>query len=158
MTPLAMAAVSFAGTALDAQSLTSSSGASLSIAAPTESAYDAGVSGPSGNYSVRTTCTGGGGAGCRLFIQYGSDSQGQQVGMEYAVVALSSSACAGAVANPNTWYPVQPTVVVLSTAKFATCTATFRFRVSPLTWVLYQSPGPSAGSYRQRLAIRLTRP
>lgn len=151
-------AVLAASVEVPAQALTSTSGAALTIAAPTEADYDAGLSDASGNYTIRTTCTGGGGAGCRLFIQYGSNSQGQQVGMQYAIVSLSSSQCQNAIANPDTWYAVQSTSVVLSTIKGQTCTATFRFRVSPLTYVLYQSPGPSAGNYRQRLAFRFTRP
>jgi len=140
------------------QSLSSSTGASLSIAAPTEARYDAGASDPSGNYTITTTCTGTTSAGCRLFLRYGSNSQGQQVGMEYAVVSVSSADCGGAVANPNAWAPVQPASVVLSTEKNRTCVATFQFRVSPLAWILYQSPGPPGGSYRQRVDFVLTRP
>ena len=141
-----------------AQSLGSPTGAALSIAAPTEAQYDAGASDPSGNYTITTTCSGPTGAGCRLFLQYGSNPQGQQVGMEYAVVSIGSASCSGVVANPNAWMPVQPASVVLSTAKSATCVATFRFRVSPLSWSLYQSPGPPGGSYKQRVDFVLTRP
>lgn len=155
---LAFALAVAAGTPVNAQSLTSTTGAALSIAAPTEAAYDAGVSAASGNYTVRTTCTGGGSSGCRLFLRYGTNSQGQQVDMQYAVVSLGSAACQGAVANPNSWLAVQPTAVVLSTVKGVNCVATFRFRVSPLSYALYQSPGPSSGSYRQRVAFQLTRP
>jgi hypothetical protein len=146
--------------ALDAgaQSLISTSGASLSIVTPTEAQYDAGVSNPSGNYTIVTACIGTTSAGCRLFLQYGSNPQGQQVGMEYAVVAIGSSDCEGVVANPNAWMPVQPASVVLSTAKNRTCVATFQFRVSPLSWILYQSPGPPGGSYKQRVDFVLTRP
>ena len=141
-----------------AQGLSSSSGAALSIAAPSESQYDAGASDPSGNYTIITTCTGTTSAGCRLFLQYGSNPQGQQVGMEYAVVSIGSADCGGVVANSNAWMPVQPASVVLSTAKNRTCVATFRFRVSPLSWTLYQSPGPPGGSYKQRVDFVLTRP
>src|SRR5262245_12222496 len=90
-----------------AQTLASTSSAALSIAAPTETDYDSGVSAGSSTFAIATTCTGTGGAGCRLFFQYGSNSQGQALGMEYAVVSLSSTDCAGAVAAPNTWYAVQ---------------------------------------------------
>jgi hypothetical protein len=146
------------GQAIAAQSLASASGASFSVAAPTESDYDAGVSASSGSYAVTTTCTGTGGAGCRLFLQYGTNSQGQQVDMQYAVVSLSSVDCAGAVASPSTWITVQPASVVLSTAKSKSCVATFRFRVSPISYSLFQSPGPPGGNYRQRLNFVFTRP
>jgi hypothetical protein len=141
-----------------AQILSASTGAALSIPEPTEARYDAGASDPSGNYTIITTCTGTGSAGCRLFLQYGSNPQGQQVGMEYAVVSIGPASCGGVVANPNAWSPVQSASVVLSTAKNATCVATFRFRVSPLSWSLYQSPGPPGGSYKQRVDFVLTRP
>ena len=146
------------GRATIAQTLASASGAALSISAPLESDYDAGVSGSSGSYVITTTCTGTGSAGCRLFLQYGTNSQGQQMDMQYAVVSLSSSDCAGAVANPSTWLTVQPTSAVLSTAKNKSCVATFQFRVSPISWSLYQSPGPPGGNYRQQLHFVFTRP
>jgi len=141
-----------------AQTLASATSASLSVSAPTESDYDAGVSGTTANYAITTTCLGTGGAGCRLFLQYGTNSQGQQMDMQYAVVSLSSTDCAGAVASPSTWITVQPTVAVLSTAKNKICVATFRFRVSPISYSLYQSPGPPSGDYRQRLNFVFTRP
>lgn len=143
---------------LHAQTLTSSSGASLSIAAPNELAYDASASAGSGSYTISTTCAGTGSADCRLFLQYGANSQGQQVDMEYAVVSLGSADCIGAVASPSTWIAVQPTSVVLSTNKNKSCVATFQFRVSPLTWSLYPSPGPGSGTYRQRINFVFTRP
>ena len=146
------------GRATIAQTMVSASGAALSISAPVESDYDAGVSASTGTYAITTTCTGTGSAGCRLFLQYGTNSQGQQMDMQYAVVSLSSSDCAGAVANPSTWITVQPATAVLSTAKNKTCVATFRFRVSPMSWSLYQSPGPPGGSYRQQLNFAFTRP
>ena len=143
---------------LHSQSLTSSSGASLSIAAPTESAYDANASAGSGTYTISTTCTGTGPSDCRLFLQYGTNSQGQQVDMEYAVVSLGSDDCLGAVASPSAWIAVQPTSVVLSTNKNKSCVATFQFRVSPMSWSLYLSPGPGNGTYRQRINFVFTRP
>lgn len=141
-----------------AQSLASASSASLAVSAPTESDYDAGVSANSGNYTITTTCLGTGGAGCRLFLHYSTNSQGQQMDMQYAVVSLSSTDCAGAVASPSTWITVQPTATVLSTGKNKVCVATFRFRVSPISYSLYQSPGPPSGNYRQRLNFVFTRP
>ena len=144
--------------AVAAQSLASASGASLTVAAPAESDYDAGVSANSGSYAITTTCTGTGGAGCRLFLQYGTNSQGQQMDMQYAVVSLSSVDCGGAVASASTWITVQPSSVVLSTAKSKSCVATFRFRVSPISYSLFQSPGPPGGNYRQRLNFVFTRP
>lgn len=141
-----------------AQALSSSTGAALAIAAPTEAQYDAGASGASGNYTISTTCTGTGTAGCRLFLQYGTNSQGQQVSMEYAVVSISSSQCRNVVANPNAWVTVQPTAVILNTNRGANCTASFRFRVSPLGWTTYLSPGPVSGAYRQRVIFVFTRP
>ena len=152
------AVLTFHAHALHGQSLTSVSGASLSIAAPTESQYDAGASGSSGSYTISTTCTGTGPADCRLFLQYGTNSQGQQVDMEYAVVSLGSGDCVGAVASPSTWIAVQPTSVVLSTNKNKSCVATFQFRVSPLSWSTYSSPGPGSGTYRQRVNFVFTRP
>jgi hypothetical protein len=116
------------------------------------------VSGNTGSYAITTTCTGTGSAGCRLFIQYGTNSQGQQMDMQYAVVSLSSADCVGAVASPSTWITVQPTTTVLSTAKNKSCVATFRFRVSPISYSLYQSPGPPSGTYRQKLNFAFTRP
>ena len=144
--------------AASAQVLVSVSSAALAVAAPDEAAYDAGASSATGDYSIATTCTGTGGAGCRLFLQYGTNSQGQQVDMQYAVVSLSSADCLGAVANPTLWLTVQPTSVVLSTAKNKSCVAIFRFRVSPLSWSVYQSPGPPGGTYKQQINFVLTRP
>jgi hypothetical protein len=142
-----------------AQGLASASGASLSIATPGEAEYDAGASGPSGNYTITTTCTGTSGAGCRLFLQYGSNPQGLQLDMEYAIVSLGSADCAGAMANANAWLPVQPSSVVLSTAKSRTCVATFRFRVSPLSYAVHvSSPGPPGGTYVQNVTFLFTRP
>jgi hypothetical protein len=143
---------------LSAQALRSLSGAALSVIAPTETDYTAGVSDPTGHYTIATTCTGSTSAGCRLFLQYGSNSQGQQVDMEYAIVSLSSSDCQGAAANPNAWFPVLPTAVVLNTRKNRNCVATFRFRVSPLAWTVYTSPGPAGGAYAQQISFHLTRP
>ena len=142
-----------------AQGLNSASGASLSIATPGEAEYDAGASGASGNYTITTTCTGTTSAGCRLFLQYGSNPQGLQLDMEYAVVSLGSTDCADAVANANAWLPVQPASVVLSTAKNKTCVATFRFRVSPLSYAVHVSvPGPPGGTYMQNVTFVFTRP
>ena len=152
------AVLMFHARALHGQTLTSTSGASLAIAAPTESEYDAGASLSSGSYTISTTCTGTTSAGCRLFFQYGANSQGQQVDMQYAVVSLSSADCESAVASPNTWMAVQPTSVVLSTDKNRTCVATFQFRVSPMSWSLYPFPGPGSGTYRQRINFVFTRP
>jgi hypothetical protein len=146
------------GKAIDAQTLASASGALLAVSAPTESDYDAGVSGNTGNYAITTTCLGTGGAGCRLFLQFGTNSQGQQMDMQYGVVSLSSTDCAGAVAIPSNRITVQPTAAVLSTAKNKSCVATFRFRVSPISYSLFQSPGPASGDYRQRLNFVFTRP
>jgi hypothetical protein len=144
---------------VDAQGLASASGASLSIATPGEAEYDAGASGASGNYTITTSCTGPTSAGCRLFLQYGTNPQGLQLATEYAVVSLSSADCIGAVADANAWAPVQPTAVVLSTAKNRTCVATFRFRVSPLSYAVHvSSPGPPGGTYRQNITFVFTRP
>lgn len=142
-----------------AQSLSSASGASLSTSTPGETEYDAGASGASGNYTITTTCTGTSNAGCRLFLQYGSNPQGLQLDMEYAIVSLGSVDCENAVANANSWLPVQPTSVVLSTAKNRSCVATFRFRVSPLSYAVHvSSPGPPGGTYVQNVIFVFTRP
>jgi hypothetical protein len=139
------------------QGLGSSSGASLAIATLTESNYSTGVSDPTTSYTLTTSCTGSMSFGCRLFLQYGTNSQGQRVDMEFAIVSASAD-CNGAVANPNVWTAVQPTAVVLSTDKNRTCTAAFRFRASPVTWSVYQSPGPPGSTYRQQVQFVLTRP
>jgi hypothetical protein len=150
---------SMAAASARAQGLISASGASLSIATPGETQYDAGASGASGNYTITTSCIGTGSAGCRLFLQYGSNPQGLQLDMEYAVVSLGSADCAGAVANANAWLTVQPTSVVLSTAKNRVCVATFRFRVSPLSYAVHvSSPGPPGGTYMQNVIFVFTRP
>jgi hypothetical protein len=142
-----------------AQGLSSASGASLSIATPGETEYDAGASGASANYTITTSCTGTTSAGCRLFLQYGSNPQGLQLDLEYAVVSLGSTDCADALANANAWLPVQPSSVVLSTAKNRTCVATFRFRVSPLSYAVHvSSPGPPGGTYMQNVVFVFTRP
>jgi hypothetical protein len=138
------------------QTLTSASGASLSVSAPTEAEYDALASSGTGNYAIATTCTGTGPADCRLFLQYGSNPQGQLVGMEYAIVSLSAN-CQGAVANANSWFAVNPATVVLSTQKNRTCNASFRFRVSPLAYNLYVSPAPG-GAFKQQVRFLFTRP
>ncbi len=155
----AVTATFLAAPSARAQGLSSASGASLSIATPGETEYDAGASGASGNYTITTSCTGTTGAGCRLFLQYGSNPQGLQLDLEYAVVSLGSADCAGAVANANAWLPVQPASVVLSTAKNRTCVATFRFRVSPLSYAVHvSSPGPPGGTYMQDVTFVFTRP
>jgi hypothetical protein len=77
--------------------------------------------------------------------------------MEYAIVSLTTD-CAGAVANPNVWTTVQPTLEVFSTDKNKTCLAAFRFRASPIAWNVYQSPGPPGSIYRQQVKFVLTRP
>ena len=138
------------------QGLTSASGASLSIVTPTESDYDAGASLPTANYGITTSCTGTTGAGCRLFIQYGTNPQGQQVDLEYAILSLTVD-CLGAVANANTWYAVNPATTVISTGKNKTCVAALSFRVSPLSYAVHTSPAPN-GSYRQQARFVLTRP
>jgi hypothetical protein len=158
-TVLVLAGVTLARV-IGAQRLSSASGASLSVSAPTEAQYDAG--GPSGStqaYTITTRCTGSGSAGCRLFIQYGSNPQGQQVSMQWALAARSSaSQCNNAVANAGAWFDVVPTTVALATDRNENCTATFIFRVNPLAYATYQSPGPVAGAYKQRLNFLLTRP
>lgn len=138
------------------QDLSSTSGASLSITTPTEADYDAGASLPTANYGITTSCTGTLSAGCRLFIQYGANPQGQQVDLEYAILSLTAD-CLGAVANANAWYAVNPATTVLSTNKNKTCVAAFRFRVGPLSYALYTSPAPN-GAYRQQARFVLTRP
>lgn len=140
-----------------AQSIYTLSTASLDIAAPREAQYDAGASDASDDFFIVTTCTGSRNHGCRLFLQYGSNSQGQQVGMEYAVVTAGND-CDNVSANPNAWFPVQPTAVVLTTRKNRICTATFRFRVRTLDYASYVSPGPAAGAYQQRINFQFTRP
>jgi hypothetical protein len=141
-----------------AQTLASVTNPLLPIPAPNESQYDAGVSLPTADYAVATKCTGTGPEGCSLFFQYGSNSQGQQVDMEYAIVALGSDDCDNAVANPSAWYAVQPTTVVLTTRKNRRCVATFRLRVSPLSYASHQSPGPPGGTWAQRVNFLFTRP
>lgn len=141
---------------IQGQQITSNGGASLSVAAPGETEYDAGASGPTGNYRIMARCTGTGPAGCRLFLQYGGNSQGQQMGIEYAIVSASGQ-CDGVVASANVWYPLNPTTVVLSTAANRLCNAAFRFRVSPLAWSLYPAPAPG-GAYRQQVRFVFTRP
>ena len=106
----------FAARESSGQGLSSASGASLSIVTPTEVDYDAGASLPTANYGITTSCTGTTGAGCRLFIQYGTNPQGQQVDLEYAILSLTVD-CLGAVANANTWYAVNPATTVISTNK-----------------------------------------
>lgn len=138
------------------QALSSTSGASLSITTPTEADYDAGASLPTASYSITTSCTGTLSAGCRLFIQYGANPQGQQVDLEYAILAVTAD-CLGAVANANTWYAVNPATTVLSTNKNRTCVAAFSFRVGPLSYALHTSPAPN-GAYRQQARFVLTRP
>jgi hypothetical protein len=76
--------------------------------------------------------------------------------MEYAIVSLTGR-CDGAVANANTWLAVNPASVVLSTTKNQACSASFRFRVSPLAYNLYVSPAPG-GSYKQQVRFVFTRP
>lgn len=141
-----------------AQTLYSVSTPALAIATPSESDYDAGVSDPSPNYTVITSCTGRTSAGCRLFLQYGGNGQAQQVDMQYAIVSLGSGDCQGAAANPNAWFAVHPNAVVLTTRKNRVCVATFRFRVNPLAWSTITSPGPPGGGYRQQVGFVLTRP
>lgn len=141
-----------------AQILFSTSGAALSVATLAESDYDAGQSGPTATYTIVTACTGRGGAGCRLFLQYGGNPQGQQLDLQYSVVSIGSGECQGVAANPNAWFPVQPASVVLSTRKNRNCVATFRFRASPVTWTAYRSPGPVGGAYRQQVRFQFTRP
>ncbi len=140
-----------------AQSMFSFTNPSLTVAQPTEADYDAGFSAASRNYFLITTCTGSGNQGCRLFLQYGSNPQGQQVDMQYAVVSASGG-CRGVAADPNSWFPVQTSVPVLSTQKNRICFVNFRFRVSPLSWTTYTAPGPISGAYLQRVSFRLTRP
>jgi hypothetical protein len=140
-----------------AQTLSSVTNPALPIPAPNETQYDAGASLPSPDYSIATTCRVSGPEGCRLFFQYGSNSQGMQLDLEYAVVALGSDDCEDAVANPGTWYPVQPTAVVLTTRKNQDCIATFRFRASPISYSSHQSPGPPGG-WGQRVNFMFTRP
>lgn len=154
---IALLGTALLGAAANAQGLASSSGASLAIATLTESNYSGGTSDPTASYSLTTTCTGTTSAGCRLFIQYGTNSQGQQVDMEYAVVSASAD-CTGVVANPNVWAAVQPAVAVLSTVKNKSCLAAFRLRAAPVTWSAYQSPGPAGNTYRQQVKFVFTRP
>jgi hypothetical protein len=146
----------FAARESPGQDLSSTSGASLSITTPSEADYDAGASLPTANYAITTSCTGTLSSGCRLFIQYGSNPQGQQVDLEYAILSLTAD-CLGAVANANTWYAVNPVTTVLSTNKNKTCVAAFSFRVGPLSYALHTSPAPN-GAYRQQARFVLTRP
>ena len=146
-----------AARSVQGQGLSSASGAALSVATLTEAQYDAG--GPSGQtagYTITTSCTGTGSSGCRLFIQYGSNSQGQQLGMQWAL----SSATAPCLGTPtlDVFTDVTPAAVVLSTNKNQTCVATFRFRVNPLAYTMYIAPGPVGGDYKQQVTLVLTRP
>jgi hypothetical protein len=77
--------------------------------------------------------------------------------MEFAIVSASTD-CTDAVVNPNVWSALQPSAVVLSTEKNKTCTAAFRFRAIPVTWSVYQSPGPPGSTYRQQVQFVFTRP
>jgi hypothetical protein len=154
---IVLLALALLAPAANGQGLSSSSGASLAIATLTESNYAAGASDPTTSYALTTTCTGTTSAGCRLFLQYGINSQGQQVDMEYAIVSATAD-CAGVVADPNVWLPLQPSAAVLSTAKNKSCAVAFRFRAGPVTWSVYQSPGPPGGTYRQQVNFVFTRP
>ena len=153
---IASACLLIGARASSGQGLSSSSGAALAITTATETDYDAGASQPTASYSITTSCTGTLSSGCRLFIQYGSNPQGQQVDLEYAIVALSND-CLGAVANANVWFAVNAATAVLSTNKNQSCVAGFRFRVSPLSYAVYTSPAPN-GAYRQQARFVLTRP
>jgi hypothetical protein len=141
------------------QGLTSASSASLSVATLTEAQYDAG--GPSGStqsYTVTTSCTGAGGSGCRLFIQYGTNSQGQQVGTQWALTSATPASDCKSLPTLNVFADVVPTTVVLTTGKNNICVATFVLRVNPLAYTTYQSPGPVSGAYKQQVVFVLTRP
>jgi hypothetical protein len=139
-----------------AQGLSSSSSPSLSVTAPTEAQYDAGgPSGTTGNFVIATTCTGSGNNGCRLFITYGSNPQGQQVTVQWRLTSAT-----GQCGSPtlNVFQDIAPTTPVISNNKNDNCTATFSFRVNPLSYTTYQAPGPTSGAYVQNVSFTFTRP
>lgn len=144
----------------EAQTLSHSTSA-LSIAAPTAAQYDAAspgnVTSASGSYTLNTTCTGGGGNGCRLFIGYGTNAQGQQLAIQWQMTSRTSL-CSSAVAL-NTWQDIT-TGVVLSTNKNDACTATFQLRVKDLAYNVHQAPGRlnTTNPYQQNVTFTFTRP
>ena len=142
-----------------AQVLVSVSSSALAVAAPTEAQYDAGgPTGSTGSYTITTTCLGTGPANCRLFIQYGTNSQGQQVGMQWAITSATPAASCQNLPALNVFQDVVAATVVLTAVKSLNCIATFTFRVNPLSYTTYQSPGPVAGAYKQQIKLVLTRP
>ena len=142
-----------------AQVLVSVSSTALAVAAPSEAQYDAGgPSGSTGSYTITTTCTGTGPADCRLFIQYGTNSQGQQMGMQWALTSATPAAQCQNLPALNVFQDVVAATVVLTTNKNQNCIATFVFRVNPLSYTTYQSPGPVSGAYKQQIKFVLTRP
>jgi hypothetical protein len=141
---------------LHAQLLTSLSNPALAIVTPTETHYDAGASASTASYTIVTTCIGLGG-GCRLFVQYGTNSQGQQVDTKWALTSAPSAQCRNLPAL-NVFNDVVPTNVVLTTLANEICTATFVLRVSPLSYATYTSPGPASGAYVQQVKFVFTRP
>jgi hypothetical protein len=76
--------------------------------------------------------------------------------MQWAV-SSATAPCQGIPAL-GVFSDVVPTAAVLSTAKNATCVATFRFRVNPLAYAMHTSPGPVSGAYKQEVRLVLTRP
>jgi hypothetical protein len=142
-----------------AQALVSVSSASLAVAAPTEAQYDAGgPTGSTGSYTITTTCAGSGPAHCRLFLQYGTNSQGQQVGTQWALTSATPAAACTNLPALNVFQDVVAATVVLTALKNLNCIATFIFRVNPLSYTIYQSPGPVSGAYKQQIQFVLTRP
>lgn len=141
-----------------AQGLVSASSAALSITAPTETDYDAGSSASSPTYTVTTSCTGTGSSGCRLFIQYGSNSQGQQLYTQWALISATPASRCKNLPPLNVFTDVVPTNVILATKVGDVCSATFALRVSPLSYSRETSPGPVGGAYKQQLRFVLTRP
>jgi hypothetical protein len=142
-----------------AQALVSVSSTALAVAAPTEAQYDAGgPSGSTGSYTITTTCTGTGPADCRLFIQYGTNPQGQQMGMQWALTSATPAGQCQNLPALNVFQDVVAATVVLTTNKNQNCVATFVFRVNPLSYATYQSPGPVSGAYKQQIQFVLTRP
>lgn len=142
-----------------AQALASVSSAALAVAAPTEAQYDAGgPTGSTGSYTITTTCTGPGPNNCRLFLQYGTNSQGQQVGTQWALTSATPAAACTNLPALNVFQDVVAATVVLTAIKNMNCIATFVFRVNPLSYTTYQSPGPVSGAYKQQVKFVLTRP
>ena len=150
--PLLAAAV-FSASSLRAQTSLSSSSPAPTIAAPTESQYDAGgPSATSSTWSVTANCDNAGGTSCPVTLAFSSPSN-VIADVQWEFVGTPSGNC-GTPLSSGTFRSITAGQAILTVQNNKSCSFVLAFRAPTLSYTTYTSPT----TYVQGVNVIITKP